>query len=72
MPVFHFPQYEHQPFWSYLSRLNDYRVQLNQNFQTWKICEAIVVGLNFEFWGYIESIYPRGVLGLLSKPQDEV
>ena len=30
------------------------------------------VGLNSESWGYIESIYPRGILGLLSKTQDEV
>jgi len=30
------------------------------------------VGLNSESWGYIESMYPRGVFGLLSKTQDEV
>jgi len=30
------------------------------------------VGLNSESLGYIESIYPRGVLGLLSKIQDEI
>ena len=72
IPVFHFPQFEHQPFWSYLSQLNDYRPQLNQNFQKWKICEVIAVGLNSKSWGYIESLYPGGVLWLLSKTQDEV
>jgi len=55
-----------------LSRLNDYHAQLIQNFQRWKICEVIAVGLNFQSWDYIESIYPRGVLGLLSQTQDKV
>ena len=27
MAIFHFPQFEHEPFWQYLSRLNDYRAQ---------------------------------------------
>ena len=72
MPVFNFPRFEHEPFWSYLLRLNDYRVQLHQNFQKWKICEVIAVSLNSGSWAYIESIYPKGVLGLLSKTQDEV
>ena len=45
---------------------------MNQNFQKWKICEVIPAGLNSESWGYIESIYPGDVLGLLSKAQDEV
>ena len=30
------------------------------------------MGLNSASWGYIESICPGGVLGLLSKIQDEV
>ena len=37
-----------------------------------EICGVIVMGLNSECWGYVESIYPGGVLGLLSKTQDEV
>ena len=72
MPVFNFPQYEHEPFWSCLSRLNDYRAQLNQKLQKWKICEIIALSLNSESRGYVESIYLGGVLGLLSKTQDEV
>ena len=48
MPVFKFPQYEHESFWHYLSRLKDYRAQLNQPFEKWKICEVIVLGLNAE------------------------
>jgi len=30
------------------------------------------VGLNSEFRGHVESIYPRGLLWLLTKTQDEV
>ena len=72
MASFHFPQYEDEHFWSYLPRLNDYHAQLNQHFEKWRICEVIVVGLKAESWGDIESICPAGVLGLLSKTQDEV
>ena len=72
MPVFNFPQFEHGPFWSYLSRFNDCRAQLNQSFQKWKIFEVTFVGLNVEFRGHVESMCPRGLLGLLSKTQDEI
>jgi len=48
MPVFNFPQLEHEPFWRYLSKLNVYRAQLNCTFEKWKICEVIVLGLNAE------------------------
>ena len=27
MAIFRFPQFEHEPFWQYLSRLNDFRTQ---------------------------------------------
>ena len=27
MAIFYFPQFEHEPFWQYLSRLNGYRAQ---------------------------------------------
>ena len=72
MPVFNFPQLEHEPFWRYLSKLNVYRAQLNCTFEKWKICEVIVLGLNVEFRGVVESICPGGLLGLLSRTQDEV
>ena len=72
MPVFNFPQFEHGHFWIYLSRLNDYRAHLNQNVQKREVCEIIAVSLNSTSWDYVEFICPRGVLGLLSKTQDEV
>jgi len=71
MLVFHFPQFEHKPFWSYLSRLNNYRAQLNHHFRK-KKCEDIVLGLNSASRSYVESICHGGLTGLLSKAQDEV
>ena len=67
MSVFHFPQNEHELFWSYFSRFNDYRAQLNHNFEKWKICEVIAVGLNVESRCYVDSICPKGLIKLLSK-----
>ena len=69
MPIFNFPQFEHESFWRYLSGFNAYRAQLNYNFEKWKICEVIVVGLNSEFRGHVQSIYPGGLLGLLTRTQ---
>ena len=72
MPIFNFPQFEHESFWNYLSRLNDYHAQLNQNFVKWKICEVFAMGLNSASRGFVESICPGGLIGLLSTTQDEV
>ena len=47
----------------YLSRFNDYRAQLNQGFQKWKVCEVIALGLNAEFQDHIEFMCPGGLLG---------
>jgi len=72
MPVFKFLQYKQESFWRYLSRLNDYCAQLNQTFEKWKICEVIVLCLNTEFRGIVESMCSGGLLGLLSRSQNEV
>jgi len=72
MSIFTFPQFKHEPFWGYLSRLNNYRAQLNQSFQKWEICEVIVMDLSVESRSHVEFMHPRGLLGLLSKTQDEV
>ena len=70
--VFNFLQFEQEPFWSYLSRLNNYRAQLNRHFQKWKICKVIDVCVNSESRGYVKSLCPGSLLGLLTKTQDEV
>lgn len=72
MPVFNFPQFECKSFWNYFSRLNDYRAQLNRNFEKWEICEVILEGLNIESRSYIGSIFPGGLRELLSKTSNEV
>jgi len=46
MSVFNFPQFKHQPLWRYFSGFNDYHAYLTQNFEKWKICEVICVGLS--------------------------
>jgi len=72
MPIFNFPQFEHEPFLNYFLTLNAYRAQLNQNFEKWEICKIIVVGLNSKSRGYVESTCLGGVLGLLRRTQDEI
>ena len=42
MRVFHYPLYEHEPFWRYLSTLSDFCAQLvNYMFERSKNCEVI-------------------------------
>ena len=72
MPVFNFPQFEREPFWNYFSKLNDYCAPLNFHFQKWKTCEVIIEGLKIGSRSYINSIFPRGFIELLSKTQNEV
>ena len=46
MTIFHFPQFEHEPFWQYLSRLNDYRTQyVLSMYEKWEICDVMLAGL---------------------------
>ena len=70
MLVFQFPQFENESFWSYLSRLDEYRAQMNQSLEKLKICEVIIVNATSSI--YVESICPRGLQGLLCTTQDDV
>ena len=37
MAIFHSPQFEREPFWQYLSRLNDYPAQyVHVMYEKWK------------------------------------
>ena len=45
---------------------------MTQNFEKWKICEVICVGLKAEFRGHVKSMCLGGFRGLLSKTPDEV
>ena len=49
MAIFHFSQFEHETFWQYLSRLNDYRAQYaHSKFAKWEICEVVLEGITHE------------------------
>ena len=46
MAIFHLPQFEHEPFWQYLSRLNDYRAQyVLFEYEKWEICDVVLEGI---------------------------
>ena len=72
MASFYFPQFEHEIFWQYLSRLNEFRAQcIDYCFEKWKICPVIFEGLNDEYRGHVETAYLGGLdfysLGLLMR-----
>jgi len=57
MSVFHCSQYDHEPFWSYFSRLSDFHAQLvNYMFEKWEICEVVYIGVNEVTSGILNSI----------------
>ena len=57
MAVFHFPQFEHESFWEYLSRFNDYRAQyMHFTYEKWEICDAVLEGITHETRGGLCSL----------------
>jgi len=46
MVIFHLPQFEHEPFWQYLFRLNDYRAQYV--YCMYKICDVVLERITHE------------------------
>lgn len=72
MASFQFPQFEHEIFWKYFSRFNDFCAQLNFSFEKWELCQVIYEGLNTEFRDHVQSMYPGGFWALFSKSPDEV
>ena len=73
MAVFYFPQYEHEIFWRYLSRLNEFHDQyVDHYFEKWKICEVIFDGLNNDYRGHVETMYPKGLACLLARAPNEI
>jgi len=62
--IFHLPQFEHEPFWQYLSRLNDYRAQyMHFIYEKWKIRNVVLVGITHETRFTLES-YVGGLSSL--------
>jgi len=60
MGIFHLPQFEHEPFWHYLSRLNDYHAQ-HFTYEKWEICNAMLEGLTPETRAILESMCYGGL-----------
>ena len=57
MAIFHFPQFEHEPFWQYLSRFNDYRAQyVHFTYEQWEICDVVLEGVTHETRATLESM----------------
>ena len=56
MSIFHFSQFEHEPFSQYSSRLNDYRAQyVHFTYEKWKIYEVVLEGITRETQAILES-----------------
>ena len=65
MAIFHFPQFEHEPFRQYLSRLNDYPAQyVYFMYEKWEICNVVPDGITYETRAIFESMYYGGLCSL--------
>ena len=59
------PQIEHELFWQYLSRLNDYRAQyMHFMYAKWKICNVVFEGITHETRAILESMCYGGLCSL--------
>ena len=57
LPSFHLPQFEHELFLQYLSRLNDYCAQyMHSMYEKWKICNVVLEGTTHKTRANLESI----------------
>jgi len=57
MTIFHLPQFKHEPFWQYLSLLNDYRAQyVLFEYEKWEICDVVLKGITHETRAILESM----------------
>ena len=65
MAIFYFPQFEHEPFWQSLSRLNDYHVQnVHSMYEKWEICDVALKGITHETRATLESMCYGGLCSL--------
>jgi len=65
MAIFHFPQFEHEPFCQYLSSLNDYRIQyMHFEYEKWEICDVVLEGITHETRATLESMCYGGMYSL--------
>ena len=65
MAIFHLPQFQHEPFRHYLSRLNDYRAQyLLFEYAKWEICDVVLKEITHETGATLESMCYGGLCSL--------
>ena len=65
MAIFHFSQFEDEPFWQHLFRLNDYRAQyVHSMYEKWEICEVVLEGITHKTRATLESMCYGGLCSL--------
>jgi len=65
MANFHLPQFEHEAFWQYSSRLNNYCAQyVHFTYAKWKICNVMLEGITHEILAPLESMCYGGMSSL--------
>jgi len=65
MTIVHLPQFEHETFWQYLSRLNDYRAQyVYFTYEKWKICNVVLDEITQKTRPTLESMCYCGMCSL--------
>jgi len=65
MAIFHYPQFEHERFWQYLSKLSDYRAQnVRSMYEKWEICDVALKGITHETQATLESMCYGGLCSL--------
>ena len=57
MAIFHLPQFEHEPFWQYLSGLNYYHPQyVHFTYEKWEMCKVVLEGITHKTRATLESM----------------
>jgi len=65
MVIFHFPQFEHELFWQYLSKVNDYHAQyVHFTYERWEICDAVLEEITYQLWVVLKSVCYGGLCSL--------
>jgi len=57
MAILHLPQFEHECFWQYLSRLNDHCARyVHFTYEKWEICNVVHKGITYETQAHLETL----------------
>jgi len=65
MTIFHLPQFEQEPFWQYLSRLNDYCAQyVHVMYEKWEIYDVLLERITHETRATLKSMCYGGLCSL--------